>query len=110
MEVKTLKLKIEKLEHEYDLLRAENERLKEQLAEHNETHRRVVEDKCPSDEMHCGCVSYLRAENEGLRILLGSRQITHEEASAVRQAVDELTQTKGLESEDENGPEQWTNL
>jgi len=55
-----------------DALRAENERLKGVIADYRQDIARVLDEQCPTDERHCGCVPILRAEIERLRGALDS--------------------------------------
>jgi len=48
-------------------VRAENERLTKALDDYHATFERVMNEQCPTDEKHCGCVPILRAEIERLR-------------------------------------------
>jgi len=47
--------KIEELEGRVRMLEAE-------IADHYQTFRRIMDEKCPADEVHCACVPYLRIE------------------------------------------------
>ena len=46
---------------------AENERLRDQVADWHDAARRAVAEECRPDEVHCSCVVHLRAEVERLR-------------------------------------------
>jgi hypothetical protein len=48
----------------------EVERLRSDLADRDAAHKRVIEERCPSDEHHCTCVPALRAEIAQLRVVL----------------------------------------
>jgi hypothetical protein len=52
---------------EVKALREENERLKEELADIQETYQKVMSEKCPGDEIHCTCVPVLREEIKQLK-------------------------------------------
>lgn len=55
-------------------VRAENERLTKALDDYHATFERVMNEQCPTDEKHCGCVPILRAEIERLcKVLRMSR-------------------------------------
>ena len=41
--------------------------VKEELDDINAAHKQVIEDRCPTDEMHCGCVTFLRREIKKLQ-------------------------------------------
>ncbi len=45
---------------------SEVERLREELADIENSHRFVMAEDCPTDEVHCGCVPILKAENARL--------------------------------------------
>jgi hypothetical protein len=45
----------------------EIERLREELADIRDGNRTILDEKCASDEVHCGCVPTLRGEVERLR-------------------------------------------
>jgi hypothetical protein len=47
---------------ELTALRAENARLKDDLAAVQEVHKQVMSERCPTDEKHCTCVPILRSE------------------------------------------------
>lgn len=51
------------------LLKNENERLTKYIEDHEDDTRKVLEEKCAPDEVHCTCVPVLRRENE----VLGNR-------------------------------------
>ena len=44
--------------------RKELAKLETELSDIKESHRIVMDERCPSDEVHCTCVPILRAENE----------------------------------------------
>ncbi len=46
------------------------EEAEDRLAEIREQNRMVLEGRCPSDEVHCGCVPVLRAEIERLKSMI----------------------------------------
>ncbi len=51
----------------YELVPSEElERLRAELADIHDQHRRVMSEKCPTDEVHCTCVPVLRREVERL--------------------------------------------
>ena len=52
--------------------------LEAELSDIKESHRIVMDEKCPSDEVHCTCVPVLRAENEALRELWLERKDWYE--------------------------------
>lgn len=54
------------------------------VEEYDEAHQKVIEDKCATDEIHCGCVGYLRLEIAKLKAA-GDRLI--DEAERVTLAV-----------------------
>ena len=63
----------EKLKHKgYELTQklahaqVENEELKEESDEFDKLYKRVIDEKCPSDELHCTCVPILRMEIDRL--------------------------------------------
>lgn len=43
-------------------LRQENAAMKEELGDIMQTHREVMDERCPTDEQHCTCVPFLREE------------------------------------------------
>lgn len=47
--------------------------LAEELLDFKQSAERVLSETCPSDERHCGCVVYLRAEIERLRKVIDLR-------------------------------------
>lgn len=49
------------------VLRVECDRLRAEVADWRETQRSVIEEKCPTDEVHCTCVPMLRKELAELR-------------------------------------------
>jgi ribosomal protein L29 len=51
-------------------LKAENAELRTELAERDATYRRIIEERCPTDEQHCTCVPALRQEVARLRTAL----------------------------------------
>ena len=44
--------------------------LKEEIDDANETYRMVIEEKCPTDEVHCTCVPHLRRRIKELEMVL----------------------------------------
>lgn len=44
-------------------LEAENEDLRSRLDDYRQDYEKTVNDQCPTDERHCGCVPILRREN-----------------------------------------------
>ena len=44
--------------------------LKEEIDDANETYRMVIEEKCPTDEVHCTCVPHLRRRIKELETVL----------------------------------------
>lgn len=44
------------------LLKRENERLQDIVDDYREWFAKVLDDKCPTDERHCGCVPILRKQ------------------------------------------------
>ena len=48
------------------MLKGENERLTKYIEDYEDDTRKVMEEKCASDEVHCTCVPVLRKENEVL--------------------------------------------
>jgi len=63
---------------------AENDRLREELADIQNSERIILAEDCPTDEVHCGCVATLRGEVEGLRVKVDS------EGAVLAMAVDRL--------------------
>jgi hypothetical protein len=55
---------------DYDVLKAENEKLVNTLNDWSDQYTMVISDKCPSDEHHCACVPTLREEISKLRAAL----------------------------------------
>ena len=49
-------------EHDAVVARAENVRLREQIADYEADHRAICGDECAPDELHCSCVPHLRDE------------------------------------------------
>lgn len=54
---------IERLEKENFRLKEANEDVKSRLDDYRQDYATVVNDQCPTDERHCGCVPILRREN-----------------------------------------------
>ena len=54
---------IERLEHEITKLKEANEDVQSRLDDYRQDYAKVVNDQCPTDERHCGCVPILRREN-----------------------------------------------
>lgn len=54
---------IGRLEKENKKLKEVNEDLKSRLDDYRQDYAKVVNDLCPTDERHCGCVPILRREN-----------------------------------------------
>lgn len=52
---------------EIDQLRTRNAELEAELQDIKDSYRHVMEEKCPTDEVHCTCVPALRAEVARLR-------------------------------------------
>lgn len=48
-------------------LEAENARLNDELDDIKEAYKQVMSERCPTDEVHCTCVPFLRAELAELR-------------------------------------------
>ena len=65
-EIKTALLnakdEIARLSAEVERLKAECDKLQEQLDDIATAHRQVMEERCPTDEIHCTCVPILKAE------------------------------------------------
>ena len=51
---------IERLEHEIAKCKEANEDMKSRLDDYRQDYATVVNDQCPTDERHCGCVPILR--------------------------------------------------
>jgi hypothetical protein len=51
----------------FKALEQEIEQLREELADIKDGNRIILDEKCASDEVHCGCVPVLRGEVERLR-------------------------------------------
>jgi len=58
-----LEAKCNNLEQENAKLKEANEDVQSRLDDYRQDYAKVVNDKCPSDEIHCGCVPILRREN-----------------------------------------------
>lgn len=54
---------IERLEKENIKLKEANEDVNSRLDDYRQDYAKVVNDNCPTDERHCGCVPILRREN-----------------------------------------------
>jgi predicted RNase H-like nuclease (RuvC/YqgF family) len=54
---------IERLEKENFRLKEANEDVQSRLDDYRQDYATVVNDQCPTDERHCGCVPILRREN-----------------------------------------------
>jgi predicted RNase H-like nuclease (RuvC/YqgF family) len=54
---------IERLEKENFKLKEANEDVQSRLDDYRQDYATVVNDQCPTDERHCGCVPILRREN-----------------------------------------------
>ena len=54
---------IERLEHEIAKCKEANEDAQSRLDDYRQDYEKVVNDLCPTDERHCGCVPILRREN-----------------------------------------------
>ena len=54
---------IERLEHEIAKCKEANEDVQSRLDDYRQDYAKVVNDLCPTDERHCGCVPILRREN-----------------------------------------------
>ena len=70
-------------------IKAENERLKDELSAIAEAHKQVMSEQCAPDEKHCTCVPVLRAEinrlkedkRELVEAMASIAMITHEKAT-----------------------------
>lgn len=62
----------------------EIERLREQVAEFEEMHRIVIEDRGAPDELHCSCVPSLRLEIKRLNARLAEAEALLREATSQR--------------------------
>ena len=51
-------------------LELENAELREWKADVEDSHRRIMSEQCPTDEVHCTCVPILRRENAELKAKL----------------------------------------
>lgn len=58
-----LEARCNNLEQENAKLKEANEDVQSRLDDYRQDYAKVVNDKCPSDEIHCGCVPILRREN-----------------------------------------------
>ncbi len=56
-------LEIERLEHEIEKCKEANKDAQSRLDDYRQDYAKVVNDLCPTDERHCGCVPILRREN-----------------------------------------------
>ena len=54
---------IERLEHEIAKCKEANKDVQSRLDDYRQDYAKVVNDLCPTDERHCGCVPILRREN-----------------------------------------------
>jgi hypothetical protein len=54
---------IERLEHEIAKCKEANKDVQSRLDDYRQDYEKVVNDLCPTDERHCGCVPILRREN-----------------------------------------------
>jgi len=52
--------RLSQLLHECKALEAENAELRDVIGDYRSDASRVLDEKCPSDERHCGCVPILR--------------------------------------------------
>lgn len=58
----TCRVEMDRARHDATVLTVDNARLRTELDDRDEAHRRVMAEQCAPDERHCTCVPALRAE------------------------------------------------
>lgn len=66
-----------------DRIKAENEQLKEELADIEDATKGAMDEKCDLDERHCTCVPLLRAEVKQLRAIVEPLEELRAEATSI---------------------------
>lgn len=75
---------LRKLWSETQRARSERDAARAKLDDWQESYAKVVEDRCPTDEVHCACVPILRAEADGQRERADRAERERDEARAER--------------------------
>jgi len=104
---------IDRLERKIKKLEEDNEDLKSRLDDYRQDYEKVVNDQCPTDERHCGCVPILRRENRLQSEELANTKLKlqkYQKALLLIITMTELSQaiTVAKNVLEENGKHFWT--
>jgi len=103
---------IERLEHEIAKCKEANKDAQSRLDDYRQDYEKVVNDLCPTDERHCGCVPILRRENRLISEELADAKFDIQDVKAENERLsqmlhDELSQ---LEIATDLGNKRWVAL